>query len=152
MIKKLFKKIFIDEIDEYKQIIGKEYLKLTKDIWYYYLSYNECGEEDLIKRSLKWSVGWDCCEIRPFILIGRRKFRGKFKVVGNKCFYKIKNKKFIVSLGNCSFGYETKYYHHKTINFRKRKGEYNAFTMTPSHYGEIYIYLKILKEKIQDAT
>lgn len=123
----------------------KEEFKPVKDIWYNYISYDKCGEKELRDRKLPIQSDWECWEIRPHVLIGDKKIRAKFKVIENKCIIFINGKEKVYPLLDCEFSYATKYYHHKQIDPKKRKDK-EGFTMTPSNYGEYYVYVRVMKE------
>jgi hypothetical protein len=66
--------------------------KPTKDIWYYYISYNDCGDKELKERNLPLQEGWECAEIRPFAFIDGKKQMAKFKIIDNEYFIEINKK------------------------------------------------------------
>ncbi len=122
---------------------GYKHFTPKENIWYYYMSWEECEETDLEKRNLPDQVGWGCWEIRPFAFINGKKHRAKFKVVGEECIIEINKNKMKFPLNKCSFGYKPKYYHHKTINQKKRKEKDPNVKMTPSHYGEYHVTILV---------
>ena len=122
---------------------GYKKLKPAKNVWYFYMSYLKCGEDEIRERNLPCQVGYahpvECWEIRPFAFIGGKKYRAKFKIVEKDCIIEYNKKKLKVPLKKCSFAYKFKYYHHKRINVKKRKDHEGWEQETPSGYGEYFV-------------
>lgn len=120
---------------------------IKRDVWYKYLTYLECSSQDLKKRGLPKQNGWTCWEIRPFIKINGERHRAEFKLSDKRCLILFNDKKLSFPLEECTFSFETKYFHHKRLNWNKQKPTDHGNPSQPSRYGEYYVTVKVLDKK-----